>query len=200
MIPLFAQWIDIDIQNKRLFNSLHKFLQDNLRDDVLYIAVSQGDVGMYPNLDPHQRIDHVFPNVLVMSAGGFGHVILPLLKDEKEYLQVSSMKNLTDISFYGAMYENRKKMIESLNSSIKEHNNLTLVTGTHADNYIDAIAGSKFFLAPRGYGRSSYRLAEIIQIGRLPIVMYEDWPWIPYQNSKNAVINTHFNKNTKYLI
>lgn len=37
-----------------------------------------------------------------------------------------------------------------------------------------------FNLAPRGYGRASFRLAEIVQIGRIPVYVYNDVPWIPY--------------------
>lgn len=45
------------------------------------------------------------------------------------------------------------------------------------------IKASKFNLAPRGYGRSSYRLAEIVQMGRIPVYMYDDAKWLPYQNT-----------------
>ena len=40
-----------------------------------------------------------------------------------------------------------------------------------------------FNLAPRGFGRASFRLAEIIQIGRIPVYVYDDIPWIPYPGS-----------------
>ena len=39
---------------------------------------------------------------------------------------------------------------------------------------------SRFNLAPRGFGRGSFRLSEILQIGRIPVVIYNDYPWIPY--------------------
>ena len=35
-------------------------------------------------------------------------------------------------------------------------------------------------LAPMGMGRASFRLAEIIQLGRIPVYLYEDFPWCPY--------------------
>jgi hypothetical protein len=43
------------------------------------------------------------------------------------------------------------------------------------------ISRSKFNLAPRGFGRTSYRLAEIIQIGRIPVYLYDDISWLPYE-------------------
>ena len=40
-----------------------------------------------------------------------------------------------------------------------------------------------FNLAPRGFGRTSYRLAEIIQTGRIPIYLYDDYEWLPYRGT-----------------
>ena len=40
-----------------------------------------------------------------------------------------------------------------------------------------------FNLAPIGMGRASFRLAEIIQLGRIPVYLYEDFPWSPYEDS-----------------
>ena len=36
-------------------------------------------------------------------------------------------------------------------------------------------------LAPRGFGRTSYKLAEVVQMGRIPFYMYDDIPWLPYE-------------------
>ncbi len=43
---------------------------------------------------------------------------------------------------------------------------------------------TKFNLAPRGYGRNSYRLAEIVQMGRIPVVLFNDVAWLPYENTE----------------
>ena len=42
------------------------------------------------------------------------------------------------------------------------------------------IAGTLFNLAPRGFGRTSYRLAEVIQGGRVPVYLYDDYAWLPF--------------------
>jgi hypothetical protein len=34
-----------------------------------------------------------------------------------------------------------------------------------------------------GMGRASFRLAEIIQLGRIPVYLYEDFPWAPYEGT-----------------
>jgi hypothetical protein len=43
----------------------------------------------------------------------------------------------------------------------------------------------KFVLAPRGYGRNSYRLSEILMRGMLPVYVYNDIIWVPYYDSIN---------------
>ncbi len=44
-----------------------------LRKDVIYLAVSQDDQGIGFQLMTS------FPNILVLSAGGYGHVPIPLI-------------------------------------------------------------------------------------------------------------------------
>lgn len=44
-----------------------------------------------------------------------------------------------------------------------------------------------FNLAPRGYGRASFRMTEIIQIGSIPVYLYDDFPWIPYAGSYASI-------------
>ena len=45
-----------------------------------------------------------------------------------------------------------------------------------------------FNLAPIGMGRASFRLAEIIQLGRIPVYLYEDFPWSPYEGSGKLML------------
>ena len=42
---------------------------------------------------------------------------------------------------------------------------------------------SKLSLCPRGFGRSSYHLAETVQMGRVPVYVYDgaDDHWVPYE-------------------
>jgi hypothetical protein len=36
-------------------------------------------------------------------------------------------------------------------------------------------------LVPRGFGRTSYHLMEVLQTGLIPIHVYQDIPWVPYR-------------------
>ena len=64
------------------------------------------------------------------------------------------------------------------------------------DEYIKTLSNGKFNFAPRGFGRQSFRFSEIIQLGRIPIYVYDDIPWIPYEGTTNISINASF---TSYI-
>ena len=48
------------------------------------------------------------------------------------------------------------------------------------DVYTQLAANSKVSLCPRGWGRTSYRLYEMLNLGLIPIHVYYDIPWLPY--------------------
>jgi hypothetical protein len=52
-------------------------------------------------------------------------------------------------------------------------------------NFIETTLQSKFALAPRGYGRSSFRFFEIIKLGAIPIYIWDDIEWLPYMDIEN---------------
>jgi len=48
--------------------------------------------------------------------------------------------------------------------------------------FINATINSKFALAPRGYGRSSFRFFECFLLGTIPIYIWNDKNWLPFQD------------------
>jgi hypothetical protein len=48
--------------------------------------------------------------------------------------------------------------------------------------FISTTIDSKFALAPRGYGRGSFRFYECFQLGTIPIYIWNDIEWLPFQN------------------
>merc|ERR1711879_575826 len=79
-IPIFMPWVDIWVLNPT--NRYHypagmmEALKRVLRPGVPYITVSQNDHGLLAR-SSIKMAD--IPNVLVLSAGGYGHVPVPLL-------------------------------------------------------------------------------------------------------------------------
>lgn len=50
------------------------------------------------------------------------------------------------------------------------------------DTFISVTSHSKFALAPRGYGRSSFRFFEIFKLGVVPVYIWDDVEWLPYKD------------------
>ena len=55
-------------------------------------------------------------------------------------------------------------------NQIKEENQLL---------YLNLMSTSRFTLAPRGYGKTSFRLYEALRLGSVPIYIYDEL-WLPY--------------------
>jgi hypothetical protein len=56
------------------------------------------------------------------------------------------------------------------------------VSSTAADTFIRTTLNSKFCLAPRGFGRSSFRFFEAIQLDTIPVYFWDDIEWLPYKD------------------
>lgn len=51
-----------------------------------------------------------------------------------------------------------------------------------AKRFVDITLASRFCLAPRGYGRSSFRFFEAMQLNTIPVYVWDDVKWLPYQD------------------
>lgn len=191
LVPLFVQWVDIrtnQILNRRLpgiplYDTLLRQLREVLRRDVIYLVVSQDDEGIY-------QLQETFPNILIMSCGGYGHIPLPLIKGELTYIPINSSSELTtNVGFYGTSghHSSRVLILHEVKHYLKALD-ISSSFGRSAD-WKNKISRTKFNLSPRGYGRSSFRTAEIIQIGRLPVYLYDDVPWLPYIGTNMSLTN-----------
>ncbi|WP_050030465.1 exostosin family protein [Verrucomicrobium sp. BvORR034] len=46
-------------------------------------------------------------------------------------------------------------------------------------DFVESVLSSHFVLCPRGYGPSSMRLFEVMQLGRVPVIISDDWVPVP---------------------
>lgn len=184
IIPLFIPWVDNQRTGSKLWDDIFSTLKSVLRPNVIYLTVSQGDIGL-------ANIAEYFPNILVLSGGGFGHVPIPLIKGEIPYREITSWPPHWDqeIGFFGNMQQaSRPIMFDIIR---READNLGISHKiAFGPTWIQMMSKSKYNLAPRGFGRSSFRFAEAIHIGRVPVFLYDDVPWIPYLGS-NISIETY---------
>lgn len=203
LFPLFVQWSDIDYVEHNRDPSLSgkartqvfSELLHNLRADVLYVTVSQANKGLEP-----VKLRH--PNVLVMNAGGEGNIPIPLIKGKiARQAAPSFLAFSADIGFMGNVAHDyaRLKTVDTLKTAVRLYNERIppsdATTGKRVQQPLRyrvraasvnntqwqaVMAGTLFNLAPRGFGRASFRLAEVVQLGRVPVYVYGDAPWVPY--------------------
>jgi len=182
-VPLLVNWVDLFVNaNPTRFRYPTNFVRDLqkvLRQDVLYVTVSQNDEGILGSQRENLHLD----NILVLSAGGYGHVPIPLLKqptaicpDSKPGLRQfsTSFDGFIDRAFLRRQMRNIVRKL-SKSKGLKAH-----IGRSQAWQQIRC--DSRSYLCPRGFGRTSYRLAETIQAGRVPLFVYSDVPWIPYRD------------------
>lgn len=143
--------------------------------DKKYFTVVQFDDGVLQKLPE---------KTLVFAAGGVGHVPLPLIyEDHKNTLSSQKKLDFKDksilCSFIGGMtYKLRNVMWDKL----KDNQKFAMCKSGTPQDFIDITRKSKFCLAPRGYGRSSFRFFEAFQLGTIPVYLYDDIKWLPYQH------------------
>ena len=55
------------------------------------------------------------------------------------------------------------------------------VGSEHAEQFLEVTSRSRFCLAPRGYGRSSFRFFEAMLLDVVPVYVWDDVEWLPYK-------------------
>jgi len=53
----------------------------------------------------------------------------------------------------------------------------------YVQNYAETLCRSVFALCPRGYGRTSFRMYEAMQLGAIPVYIYDGDPWLPFNDA-----------------
>ncbi len=138
------------------------------------------------------------PHVIVFSAGGrrsvekkmAGHVPIPLIinKIPPSLLgtPVPLEKRKYLFSFIGAVtHEVRARLYEKFaNQDPRFYFGPPKKQSSHVDmsefeHFVRITRDSQFVLCPRGTGPTSFRLYETLQLGAVPVYIYDE-PWLPY--------------------
>lgn len=142
-----------------------------------YFTVVQFDEGVLEKLPE---------NTLVFGCCS-GNIPIPLTYESK-YLDNIRKKTWKDknifCSFFGKHTHNvRHKLHEYVLSQKKEDYMYHLVSGPYnKEIYINSTISSKFVLCPRGFGRSSFRFFEVLKLGSVPVYIWDDINWLPFQD------------------
>ena len=162
--------------------ALVQYVQENPSPSGYFVVVQHDDGCLLPL--PH--------NTLVYSGGGTGNIMLPLIYEDvtntlSRTPKLSFQEKTILCSFVGNdTHKVRTKMTEVLSGlpgfqlGTKKEWTTTVPQDKQTD-FIETTRKSKFALAPRGYGRSSFRFYEILKLGTVPIYIWDDIEWLAYK-------------------
>jgi IS1 family transposase len=146
---------------------------DMLPRDLPCFTIVQNDDGV---------LERVPSQVLVFGSGGVGDIPLPLLCDP--HPSWSGPRDLL-ASFVGVIrhsFNDRTKVRTRMLEALADRSEFVLIESR--DNralFEKMMQRSIFALCPRGYGKTSFRLYEAIQMGAIPVYIYDE-PWLPYRD------------------
>jgi hypothetical protein len=165
---------------------LRSFLARALRDGARYFTVSQHDDGLRQRgrFEPPQPI-------LEFNSGGCGDIPLPLLCDPHPVVERNrdvraSFLGLIDDSpipypcrdaMRVALADHPEYLIRHAGNDWGSTDPALLARKTH--QFVELMSRSVFALCPRGYGKTSFRMYEAMQLGCIPVYIYDE-PWLPY--------------------
>jgi hypothetical protein len=152
-----------------------------------YFTVVQHDDGVMFRLPPGTR---------VYAAGGNrvsdAHIPIPLIYEDQQQRLIRTPRLAFDekdilCSFVGSRtHPVRQQMHQILSNRAGFELHFTeqwtdAVSEEKQRRFVDITRRSKFCLAPRGYGRTSFRFYEALLLGTVPIYIWDDIEWLPYR-------------------
>ena len=102
--------------------------------------------------------------------------------NEKKYL-CSFIGTITKSDKSNVRVKLLEKYEKNKNFYFSSNNDWSLnVSEEKSQRFIDITKYSKFGLAPRGYGKTSFRFYEILKMSVIPIYVWDDVEWLPYKD------------------
>lgn len=135
-----------------------------------YFTICQWDDGIRHN------VDHL--DLLTFGSGGYGDIAYPLNCLPHDYLPTSDRDILA--SFMGAIH-GRHLVREKMYEKMSNQQDVLISQSLGKNQFLNLLSRSVFALCPRGYGKTSFRICEALQLGVIPVYIYDD-PWIPFQD------------------
>jgi hypothetical protein len=144
-----------------------------------YFTIVQADDGPLLSL----------PKGTVIYGATTGDIPLPLIcEDVYQKLLSTNRKTFKDktilCSFVGNMNHNVRNTVFNVykNDVRFKFGIINNQSGCDYQNtFINYTLNSKFAMAPRGRGKSSFRFFEIFQLGTIPVYIWDDVEWLPYK-------------------
>lgn len=184
-IPAF--WTNLQIHPnfqsmKSNYDILLKRAYSLMPEDTKYFTIVQNDLGVELTLPP---------NTLVFGAC-FGDIPLPLIYEDTTNRLLNTTRSFHRkhlASFVGThtTHPLRNKLFVQIgrkpNFKFDSKGDWSNVIPERlAENFINSTLSSKFCLAPRGFGRSSFRFFEAMLLDTVPVYFWDDIEWLPYKD------------------
>lgn len=173
LIPV--SWTTCYVENK--INGLQQLIY-SLDQTKKYFTVAQHDDAIREILPP---------DTLCFNAGGNGGgVPIPLICSPISTEKIEDVDRDIFCSFVGSItHPIRSYLLQSLGKKedyyFSARNWTSSVSDGELQNFISITKRSIFALVPRGYGKSSFRLYEVMQLGTIPVFIYDE-PWFPFED------------------
>ena len=183
-IPVF--WTNIQTHpgfqdKKKSYEILLNAAFSKMPKGTKYFTVVQHDDG--PQLK-------MIETVLIFGACS-GHIPLPLIYEDINNT-LTSLPKLPSRSLLASFIgSNTHRIRTKMCDALRGHSDVVLavngiwtasVPKKSSDLFIEKTLESKFCLAPRGYGRSSFRFFEAMLLDTIPVYFWDDTEWLPYKD------------------
>jgi hypothetical protein len=179
-VPLFVPWVRMyrvhNISKSRVgYPEAIRPILKTLQSDFLYVTVNGNDYGLEGMRVPNPDIP---PNLLIISASGRGHV--PILLHFRQQQPVDALPRKGTLIFLGKLKRGGRTRV------IKQYqryfgNNITVAK--KVPDWITAYREHALVMSVRGNARGCFRTAEILELGLVPVLAFENHKWVPYLNS-----------------
>jgi hypothetical protein len=189
-------------QKKNMQNSLDEWIRNNPCEYGYFTVVQHDDACLLK-----------LPENTIIYGSCSGSIPIPLIyQDLNNILENIPKKRFNDknilCSFVGNITTNGvQPNVRALIFNILSHSNNfhlinsggwnPIVNKQNQNIFINTTINSKFALAPRGYGRSSFRFFEIFKLGTIPIYVWNDLDWLPFKDEidyNKLCINIHYSQ------
>ena len=191
--PIITDWVYLpvfwtNLQNHPGFANMKarlQFMLDQvlsfLPPDTKYFTIVQHDDG------PQLKI----PPQTVVFGACTGTIPLPLIYEDTSHKLLTAPRLLKTMlaSFVGTetTHPLRGEMVRHLDGKQGIQCQAAPVWKVNvveqdAARFVEWTLRSKFCLAPRGYGRSSFRFFEAMQLDTIPVYLWDDVEWLPYKD------------------
>ena len=177
-------------KKKKIQNKLDTWIKNNPSKNGYFIVVQHADGPLL-----------TIPENTTVYSGSSGDIPLPLIYQDsdnrlmnipkKKFNEKSILCSFVGNITYDSRHQSKQSNVrQEMFNKLSKYKDIELINsgGWKSDVneglqqlFINKTVDSKFSLAPRGYGRSSFRFFECFQLGTIPIYIWDDIEWLPFK-------------------